>query len=51
MNQEKQPSPELFLNAVMAYRDSAAVKGAVDLDVALENAQEAGLGYQALHTR
>ena len=33
MNQEKQPSPELFLNAVMAYRDSAAVKGAVELDV------------------
>ena len=33
MNQEKQPSPELFLNAVMAYRDSAAVKGAVDLGV------------------
>ena len=33
MNQKKQPSPELFLNAVMAYRDSAAVKGAVELDV------------------
>ena len=33
MNQEKQPSPDLFLNAVMAYRDSAAVKGAVELDV------------------
>ncbi len=33
MSQEKQPSPELFLNAVMAYRDSAAVKGAVELDV------------------
>ena len=33
MNQEKQPSPEIFLNAVMAYRDSAAVKGAVELDV------------------
>ena len=33
MNQEKQASPELFLNAVMAYRDSAAVKGAVELDV------------------
>ena len=33
MNQEKQPSPELFLDAVMAYRDSAAVKGAVELDV------------------
>ena len=33
MNQEKQPSPELFLKAVMAYRDSAAVKGAVELDV------------------
>ena len=33
MSQEKQPSPELFLNAVMAYRDSAAVKGAVELEV------------------
>ena len=33
MNQEKQPSPEIFLNAVMAYRDSAAVKGALELDV------------------
>ena len=33
MSQEKQPSPELFLKAVMAYRDSAAVKGAVELDV------------------
>ena len=33
MSQKKQPSPELFLNAVMAYRDSAAVKGAVELDV------------------
>ena len=33
MNQKKQPSPELFVNAVMAYRDSAAVKGAVELDV------------------
>ena len=33
MSQQNQPSPELFLNAVMAYRDSAAVKGAVELDV------------------
>lgn len=33
MNQQNRPSPELFLNAVMAYRDSAAVKGAVELDV------------------
>ena len=33
MSQKKQPSPELFINAVMAYRDSAAVKGAVELDV------------------
>ena len=33
MSQERQPSPELFLNAVMAYRDSAAVKGAVELDL------------------
>ena len=33
MNQEKQPSPDLFLTAVMAYRDSAAVKGAVELGV------------------
>ena len=33
MGQQKQPSPELFLDAVMAYRDSAAVKGAVELDV------------------
>ena len=33
MNHEKQPSPELFVNAVMAYRDSAAVKGAVELDI------------------
>ena len=33
MNQRKPPSPELFLKAVMAYRDSAAIKGAVDLDV------------------
>ncbi len=33
MNQERQPSPELFLKAVMAYRDSAAIKGAVELDV------------------
>ena len=32
MNQE-QPSPELFLKAVMAYRDSAAIKGAVELDL------------------
>ncbi len=33
MNQQKQPSPELFLQAVNAYRDSAVVKGAVELDV------------------
>ena len=33
MMQEQQPSPELFLNAVTAYRDSAVVKGAVELDV------------------
>ena len=33
MNNKNQPSPELFLQAVSAYRDSAAVKGAVELDV------------------
>ena len=33
MNHDNQPSPELFLKAVMAYRDSAAAKGAVELDV------------------
>ena len=33
MNQQKQPSPDLFLQAVSAYRDSAAIKGAVELDV------------------
>ncbi len=33
MSRDSQPSPELFLKAVMAYRDSAAIKGAVELDV------------------
>ena len=33
MSHENQPSPEIFLKAVMAYRDSAAIKGAVELGV------------------